>query len=514
MKSIYYKNIYLFFILSYIIVLFSNTYLPTYDESYQIEAALRYLYFSKFEYSWNLPKDLSIQKFDYSTAWPIGYPAIIFLFLKLNITLSTILISIKTFLIFSNLFLWIKISYLEITELMFKNYFKILFSIFIITISNSTTDMIVVLFFGLITKKILSQNLITNYKIFFYIGFLLSISFFFKYTTIFLYPSLLMYFLFLNYKKKIKSIFFKLFLFSLPFYLTVFLIFTKNYYESNNISTLTNINNLNKLYFVTNFDYINLFRVIFIESLTFPLLINNGFNLYLKINLLNNFFIVIIFFLFFNYYKIKYIKNFDYFTVIILFYLFFLYLFSLYFFTTPSEWLPICESRYYQPFGGILLIIYLKFTEQLSKISNSIFYLFKKLIFLSIIIFYIIFCYKKISYNIHVNKSILNVVRKINQINSLNKIENKIIFLDNNYFPVFPRDGFHNYFNINNLKKNNYLNYRKKYISYIIVSNISFKHLPILESSLNNNILLYTRYNNYKSINIANNTTLFWKIYN
>jgi hypothetical protein len=152
MKSIFYKNIYLLFILLYIIILFSNSYLPTYDESYQIEAALRYLYFSKYEYSWNLPEDLSLQKFNYSTAWPFGYSALIFLFLKLKISLSTTLIIIKIFLIFSNLFIWEKISYLEITEFKIKYYFKILFSIFIITISNSTTDMIVVLFFGIITN--------------------------------------------------------------------------------------------------------------------------------------------------------------------------------------------------------------------------------------------------------------------------------------------------------------------------------------------------------------------------
>ena len=514
MKTIFLKNIYLFFILSYILILISNSYLPNYDESYQIEAALRYFYFSKFEYSWNLPKDLSLQKFDYSIAWPFGYSALIFLFLKLKISLNATLITIKIILIFSNLFIWQKISLLEISEIKFINYFKILFSIFIITISNSTTDMIVVLFFGIITNKILSPKFTIQYLNFTHLGCLLAISFIFKYTTIFLYPSLLIYFIFSNYKERINNILYKLFLFTFPFSITVFLIFIKNYFESNNISTLTNVNTLNKFYFIINYDFFNLLYVIFIESLTFPILINNGLNYFFKLFFLNYIIITFLTFLFLKYYKLKYFKNYNYFSITIFIYIIFLFLFSLYFFTNPTEWLPLSESRYYQPFAGILLIVYLKFVEQLLRYQKRFSFIFIKLIFISIFIFYLIFCYKKISYNTYVNKNILTVEQYINKINSLNKIENNIYFLDNNYFPVFPRDGVHNYFNINKLKNIKILNNRNKYISYILVSNISFKHLPIIQTSSNNNILLFTINNNYKSIIIGNNTTLYWKIYN
>jgi hypothetical protein len=506
------KNLYLIFLFSYILILLSNKYIPNYDESFQIESALRLYNFSKYEYTWNLPTSYNIPYFQKSSAWPIGYSAFIYLFLKLNFTLNSTIILFKVFLILINTFIWSKICELEFTGSQITSIYKILFSIFIISISNSTTDMIVILFFGIISYRILNKNFNQKISNYFIVGLLLSFSLIFKYTTIFLFPSIFIYLLYTNYKNDIKTILIKLFYISIPLLIVSILIFSNNVTKQQNLITPTNLNPFNKFYFITNLNYLNLITVILVDSLTFPLLIKNGINYLLS----SNYFKILPFsfsiFIILYKYNIK-LKHAKFFYIIIFLYIITITIFSFIFFTKPHDWLPAFESRYYQPLVGILLIIYLKKFETIIQCKSFFTKFFLISSFTLLCIFFIIFCYKKISYNTIVNNNITSVKNYIKRINSTYKIDNNITFLDDNYFPAFPRDGVHNFYNINKINNFNLSNNHTNIISYVIVSNYSFKYLPIIKNNKNLNFLLFTSTNNYHHINISNNTTLFWKVY-
>ena len=156
-------------------------------------------------------------------------------------------------------------------------------------------------------------------------------------------------------------------------------------------------------------------------------------------------------------------------------------------------------------------ILYLKKLEYIIQCKTIITKIFIVISFTLLSIFFLIFCYKKISFNTIVNNNISSVKNYIKIINNTSKIDNNIFFLDDNYFPAFPRDGFNNFYNINKFNNFNLLNNHKKLISYVIVANYSFKYLPIIKE--NKNKCIFSYFNNFHQINISNNTTLFWKVY-
>jgi hypothetical protein len=501
----------------YIFLLYYFYYETTWDESYQIEAAYRLLINHKYENSWVFPIDLSIPKFTYLTAWPIGYSFLIYIFLFLKVKLQFAIITIKSILIFLNIFLWVKISEKFLTHFISKILSNLLFSLIIIINSRGSTELIVMASVGFITYHyILKNNFGNKIQDYFSIGLVLSLSFLFKYTTILFIFSTFIFLVYNSKKDKIYIRVIKIFAFLIPLSTIIILVFLKNYIESKNISTLTNFNNYNKLEFLFKIDYINVLNVIFFDSIQLPLLLKKGFAEYL--NFKTNFNILLIpFFIFIFIYFKKYFTNFSYKTgyIVITFSstIILLFLISIYFFTDPFNWYPLIESRYYQPISLFLVIIFIKpldnILNKIKKDSNII----SIFIIIVITLFFIFYSYKRFANSFIIKNKIDEVNNSIINTNNLTKNTNYIVFADPNYFYLIPRNGKNNIFYFDS-KKINLDAITKSVNVYIFASKFSFQGVGLkLRDKEYKIIEKYSNQNQFNKIQLSNGSYFFYKIY-
>ena len=216
-------NILIFILfIPYIFFTFSNSiYVPGHDEANQIEAAL---YFSNnciFSFSNVIPNDFSSRNFKFQNEWPIGFPILLLLFLKLNIKQFLALKIIKMLLFFSTMFIWNKIISISIKDNIKKNIFVIILFLILILISQSMTDFIVTFLFSIIFYLLQKyHNHYDNYFYHFKISFLIGLAFIFKYSSVFILPSTILYILCFNRVtpyKKLKYIAIHFFIFLLFF---------------------------------------------------------------------------------------------------------------------------------------------------------------------------------------------------------------------------------------------------------------------------------------------------------
>ena len=429
----------------------------------------------KYESSWLIQSDLSIPTFHYLTAWPIGYSFTLYLFLFAGFNIYFAIIFIKSILILYNILIWGNISTLFFKNCLNKLIFNFLFTFIIIVDSRSTTELILMSSFGYISFYYLLQEKFGQNKIdFLIIGFILSISFIFKYTAVTIIFSI---FIFLLYKFKFtKSRLIDYVIISIPIIVVVSIIFYLNYVKSSNISTLTNFNEYNKLTFIKNLNLTQIFTQVFINSLQIPVLLKKGFLHYfhIKISIYFIYLYIILFFISLVYFRIK---NLSFFILIISSTIFLLFLISLFFFTNTNEWYPLIEYRYFQPISPLILIL------NIHVLGNIISYIrINKLIYvfftISIVVILFIFYSNKRFKNSELIKHNTNLVERFIITNNKKYATNNVItFADNNYFYLLPRDGISNVFYFNQLENDTLNNLENDVMIYIVTSKLSFTSL-------------------------------------
>jgi hypothetical protein len=436
------------------------------DETNQIESAFRFLYTHQFTYTGNIKGLITENSFIFQNAWPFGYSLLIYIFLLFSNNIFLVIKIIKILLIFINIYCWSKIAKHFISCISILFYYDLIIILLTIIFSISTTDLISTIFTGIISYLILISK--SRYKDFF-VGFSLSIAFIFKYSIIFILPSLIIYYFFI-YKKNIKIFFTKslILLFSfLPLFSFIYL-FNKfnasgNFYvfKSLDLLKIKNFIYPNWLTDITtsivqafSFDkilsyisisdvsivYFNIFIILFIIIL-FIRNINSNLNLIL---LIFSFFISNILFL-------KTIQSF--------------------FFEHTYIFRPIIIYRYFWPIIPLSYIILFKSLSDFKILKNE--YL-KTIFSLSIFVFIFIDSAKKNSTTLFIQKNRLEVMNFLKSRNLLSNSTNTIVFAEKAQWSLFTPKGKYNIYQVSGEKNDIDFDYIKKNTTIIYINDRSF----------------------------------------
>jgi len=505
-----------FWVVVYFLIMCLCNFEPNPDETLQIEASLRLLISGKYELAWKIPKDLSLTTYTYLTAWPIGYSYLIYILmlLKLNLTSSILLIRLITILL--NIYFALKLSSVILRTSLSRFAFNSIFSFVVIVESVSVTDLLVMLsvliiFNYFIFKK---DDKITYLNLFF-MGFIMSISLIFKYTSVFYIFSIFIYIFLISKGEglyiRIKNIFFYL----LPILITACLIFYSNYLESKNISTLTNFNSLDKLSFILGINYFYVCYIVFIESLQISRLINQGFFYLFDITISYKIFLALFYFFLFYFYssRLKHILK-KYFKIILSFcgIIILSFLISILFFTNNNSWYPLIEQRYYTACSPFLLFLYIKPLDYIyngltnRKIKN----IYTIIIFFTFLLFSL-FLFRRFNNSYLIKKNISLIIDKIESSKNISQSKKIIIFADQNYYTLLPRNGVDQIYRFSE-DDISFSNVSKNLTVYIVASSA-----PLRQFNNNNyqdehrKIEFFAKKNYFKKIDITSTTHLFIK---
>jgi hypothetical protein len=485
------KNLKFTFLLIFIFCILLQNYIPGYDESIQLEATIRMLLGFGYNSSWEISRNLSKPYFKFLSAWPIGYSLMVFVLIKLGLTISFACKIIKISTFFININVWLKVLKFYINEDYAINIFTILFSTFSIFLSRSITDLLVITILGLCMYVILFKK---NVVFLVLLSFcLISI----KYTSLSLIPFLSI--CLLRYGN--KGFLFTLVYLSLVLFFTVALL-NFNYINTGSISTLTNKIYFGNIHSLKNIDILKIFYNGYLGSIQLPIKLITNLNIKIKyfILLVILFFIII---LFFNHCKkeieIKYSILFLFLSINI-----FLILVTFLFFNLNSNWIPLYESRYYSPIFPFLLIFFV------TKFNFDILYV--KLIFL-ISLFSVIIFFK---YKYDINLILDNNNNKVNRIvNEISKKKPKILILDQTLFPSYKRNGLYNVYCNLPIFKNIY--FTDTTFIFIATIKIDSKNKLVnnlfFTQSYNNDFEKFSKINQFNLIKISDNSILYWRMF-
>ena len=489
---------------------------PNPDETLQIEASLRLLISGKYELAWKIPKDLSLTTFTYLTAWPVGYSYLIYILmlLKLNLTSSILLIRLITILL--NIYFALKLSSAILRTSLSRFVFNSIFSFVIIVESVSVTDLLVMLSVLIIFNYfIIKKDTKITYLDLFFIGFIMSISLIFKYTSVFYIFSIFIY-IFLISKGKglfiiIKNIFFYLF----PILITACLIFYNNYLESKNVSTLTNFNSLDKLSFILGINYFYVCYIVFIESLQISRLINQGFLYLFDITISYKIYLALFYFFLIYFYstRLKHILR-KYFKIILSFcgIIILSFIISILFFTNNNSWYPLIEQRYYTACTPFLLFLYIKPLDYIyDRLTNRKTKNIYAIIIISTCLLFSLFLFRRFNNSYLIKNNISLIMNKIDSTKNISRSKKIIIFADQNYYTLLPRNGVDQVYRFSE-EDISFSNVSKDLTVYIVTSSV-----PLRQFNNNNyqdehrKIEFFANKNYFKKNEITSTTHLFIK---
>ena len=456
-------------LLPYIFTFLSTTiYLPGSDESKQIEAALYFINNGELFYSNLNINNISAFSWKFQNEWPFGYSFLLIVFLYFLKNIFITLKIIKLTFILLNIYSWTKISNNILKYNLSKYLFTVILVLITILISESVTDLIITYILSLIISITILLNNNRNKMIYYLkLGILCGIAFSFKYSSIFLLPSILCILLYINfsfYLKNLKYIFIIISIF-FAFFLNVYIFNTSH--GDHKLYNFSNID-LNKL---INFFYSGwlseitkvLSESLFIDKVYFILKIPLKYYFYL--HYLS--FIIILFFL----YKsiINEAKHHLYINLITIFYLvniLILKILTALFTENYDQYKPINIPRYFWPITPLFYLLFVFYILNKFKISRFILYPIIFLIF-SIIL---IDCrnkfqnFKRIEKNRHL---LLYNLKKLNLLNSNNEI---IIFAEKLQYSLYMDKGKYNVYEIDystNFKLENIKSTNKLILIYL-----------------------------------------------
>ena len=232
----------------FIWVILTNVYLPVTDESYQLEAAMNLIAGHGYTASRELGFDLAQINYQYLTAWPMGYSALLALVMQVGINLNDAAILTKTIGVIISILNWYSLSKAGNLKLPCRLIFAAFLGFYVAIVATSASDLIVFAIFPFVINKLiyLKENrekleIKSQVKYLILLGATLGVAVCFKYSAL---PMILIGFLMVLYiyqGKEIGVVLNRLFLYSTPAVAVISCLFISNYLAAKSISTITDI---------------------------------------------------------------------------------------------------------------------------------------------------------------------------------------------------------------------------------------------------------------------------------
>lgn len=499
----------LLLLLPYIIFTFKHTiYLPGQDEANQIEATLRFIESGSFSFSWVVPVDISNPLFTFQNNWPLGFPVLLFIFLKIFNNLFLTLKIIKIILILINVYNWLLVYESIFINKIKKFFYTNLIVILTLVISQSTTDLISTIFLSyliLYLFRIQIQNKF-NYISTLIIGLICGISFYFKYSSVIFLPSIILYILIFDSSsifEKIKKTSIMSFVFVLI--ISFIYLYNKTHGEHN-------------FYVFKGFDFSKINNLFYnswykdvINSISFSLYSDKLYEIFKLKYFISSQYIFNLIYIFIiisciviSYKSEKKLKQIVFLTIILYaINIIFLKLLTAFFFDSTYEYRPIIVYRYFWPIAPLMFLLVTNSLMNLKFINNKIALFIFIIISFSILILDVNkknILYNKIETNYNkVNLCLENNIKNLNQTNF-------VVFAEKVQWSLFLNKGKCNVFQVTNDLKNIDFNKIKNTVVVVYINDRTDYGLQ--DSYVTTNLILK---DNLKNVNKVNSDiTIFW----
>jgi hypothetical protein len=512
------NNCILLLSIPYFIVVLLLKYEPSWDETFQIEAAIRLAKVGIYDSSWKLPIVWGENNYNYLNAWPPGYSLFLSVFIFSGIKPMFISKLLRITFIILSYYIWKKNANKILKDYFLIFIYKLILITFLIISSNYNTELLLLILLGYIWRYIYNFSFIhDHFKFYFLLGFITSLLFLFKYTGLgFIVAIAFLLFLQMS-KQKINSFFLKYSFFVLPIIIIISIIFYLNHKYTNDIITMSYLPSINNIRNINRISYFSFIHTVFFNSLQIPLIISKL--LYYKWKIAGDIFIfiyylfivsIIVFYFYTNRNRsnIK-VRKFIFLTLILfLIFSLFMFIYTLFFFTDLNSWYPLNEYRYYLPIAPLLFILFLFF-------SKSIINKFKFLILPFIILLFIIvnlYTIKKYKNSIYANNEIHKVNNFIKSLNTKTNSNSVMIFTDLTLFTLIDRYHNVNIYQFPSVFAQKQTYYQKKNTIVVLISSkFNYQDFNGKNSEKNFNILFFAKNNNFEHFKLSNKTDIFWK---
>ncbi len=449
MKKIIYNNFWVLIILApYIYTLSASNYMPSSDETYQLDAAKNISNGLGYVCLFEPNNNLSSIEYNYLDTWPPGYSYMISLIIFLGIPILSAAKMLKIFFLIFSIFSWNILSTIYLKGKKINLIYLGIIAIATIFYSSSPTDLILFSIFPILVflllkyfsdfpskSKYFNSERILVLLMSIIIGFLITI----RYHSLFLIGVVITIIFLKNNFKIIKSV--KLILlFSIIPFLTFFIISILNKVYSGDISehTSTGIQSV-------SFNYKWVYEII--NNLTVNQLFFN--KILIKLHYYGVFIIpvtilsaILLFYVLNKGYKNEKIKEFVFIYIILTtFDIFFLLLLTVFFFNAKDQWVPVTEFRYYWfLFPLFLLLVFSILENRFIDIHKNIKNFLFVITFLSLLIsssFYSRYRYLKYE-TFEKEKTIIE--SKFDKVRKEHKDKSVLVYATNPYLSFFLLD--------------------------------------------------------------------------
>lgn len=502
-----------------------RSYIPGYDEAFQIEASIRLSEGYGNTYSYLVNKDLSIPNFSFQNAWPIGYSfslgSLIFFGLPLDYALKLL----KLTIIVTAIFAWLRLSSFYIKNIWLKVIFASFITGYVIKYAQSVTDMIIVLFLAVFSILLLVRNehgttiRFSNWHKYtrdpFTIGLLIGIMLLFKYSSIFIAASCALYIIFVT-KGRREEFFISLIKFSTPVILIMVYIIISNQINKTSTYDISVSKFIIKIPFFYDGWAVDIFNAIFqstyLDKVLHLILTRLKCNFLYSIPFVKGIYFITLFttllLLFLKGGRLRDLSIWIIVNYLVL--ILFLKVVSGFYFTDVMQWLPLKESRYY---WSLCLFLPMGVLINLERKWNVLTIIPKAAITLGITIsiFIGIYFYSDYKYDQYNSLNTEIPLLKIELAKLVKDDLNVIVFADDINWRLYPNKGQYNVFGQPpNFSKSQY--FSKKSIVIMICSSKSY--LPLgsdLGLGFNENFEQVANAFGFSRIIVGNFTTIFWK---
>ena len=144
--------------LPWIVFLALDVYVPGYDETFQVEAAVRLSQGLGYTASRLYPLDLSVPYFSYLIGWPVGYSQVLNWMLQAGVPVGVAPKLVKLVALFVAVVAWTKFSATYLRSRVGQSVFAAFMGLFLVICSSSAPDLIVLALFPVFTMWILSAT--------------------------------------------------------------------------------------------------------------------------------------------------------------------------------------------------------------------------------------------------------------------------------------------------------------------------------------------------------------------
>lgn len=511
---------YLSLTVPYFISVLIFKYEPSWDETFQIEAAIRLAKVGSYDASWNFPSVWGLNSYSYLNAWPPGYSILLSIFIFCGFKPYFISKILRLVLILLSYKIWQKNVDNVLTNISIKIIVKMVLLSFLIISSNYNTELILLFLFGYLWSYVYNfSKRQDNYHFFLKIGFISSLLFLFKYTGLGYIISIFFLLFYQSYLFRIKNILIKYALFFLPIVITIFTVFFLNHNYANDIITMNYIPSFSNIYNFKSVSFSIYIKTVFFDSIQIPLIIYKI--LVYKFENFGTYFVYIYYFLIVTMITLYFYKKYNYgdkntnkllklTLFVILVFSFFMFLYSLFFFTDLNSWYPLIEYRYYLPLSPLIVILIFYFIEKL--LQDLEFPKYFNIVIISLLCFLVnLYTLKKYKNAIDSNYEIKKINNFIFDLKNKTKSKNIMLLTDLTFFTLIERNHNMNVYLFPSLSIINHVQLQKKNTLVVIIcSNFNYQRFNHNVINKDHSIIYFAHKNNFKHFILSDRTDIYW----